>query len=253
LSPQSEPEIYAATNRFGTVLENVVIESDSRQLDLDDDSITENTRAAYPLQFIPNMVETARGRHPSHVIMLTCDAFGVMPPIARLSSEQVMYYFLSGYTAKVAGTEKGMGSEPSATFSTCFGAPFLVHHPAVYSDLLSKKIGEFGSSCWLVNTGWSGGPFGAGARIKIAHSRAMVSAVLSGRLDAAEFRKDPVFGLDVPAACPDVPSAILNPRNTWQDKAAYDAKARTLAGLFKENFKAFESDVPATVRGAGPA
>lgn len=252
LSAEHEPEIYETTRSFGTVLENVVVDPATRQLDLDDATITENTRAAYPLQQIPNIYEGGCGGHPSNVIMLTCDAFGVMPPIARLTSDQAMYHFLSGYTAKVAGTEKGMGSEPKGTFSTCFGAPFLVHPPSVYSDLLSQKIGEHNAQCWLVNTGWSGGPVGTGSRIKIDYSRAMVNAALSGALDNVEFKEDPVFGLSIPTACPGVPSEVLNPQNTWQDKAAYQAKARELVEAFKKNFTAFEQQVPEAVKGAGP-
>ena len=252
LSEESEPEIYATTRRFGTVLENVVYDPDTRVLDLDDASITENTRGAYPLDFIPNIVQAGTGGHPKNVVMLTCDAFGVMPPIARLSTEQAMYHFLSGYTAKVAGTEKGMGSSPSATFSTCFGAPFMVHPPAVYADLLSKRIRDNGSKCWLVNTGWSGGPHGVGSRMQIEYSRSMVDAALSGQLDDVEVSQDGPFGLSVPKACPEVPAEVLNPRSTWSDGGAYDAKAGELVGLFKENFKDFESDVTDDVKGAGP-
>ena len=252
LSSKSEPEIYATTREFGTVLENVVLDPDTRQLDLDDDTITENTRAAYPLQFIPNMIDSGRGSHPKNVVMLTCDAFGVMPPIARLTRDQAMYHFLSGYTAKVAGTEKGMGNEPTATFSTCFGAPFLVHPPSVYSDLLSKKIDEHGATCWLVNTGWNGGGVGVGSRMKIEYSRAMVDAALSGTLDNVEFTTDGIFGLSIPATCPGVPSEVLNPQNTWQDKAAYESKANELVGLFQKNFEQFENEVSEAVRGAGP-
>ena len=252
LREESEPEIYATTKMFGTVLENVVFDPVTRELDLDDASITENTRGAYPLTSIPNIVPEGRGGHPKNVIMLTCDAFGVMPPIARLSPDQAMYHFLSGYTAKVAGTEKGMGSSPSATFSTCFGAPFMVHPPTVYSKLLSEKIARHKSTCWLVNTGWSGGPFGVGERMKIAYSRAMVNAAVSGALDDVEMETDPIFGLNIPKSCPDVPSDVLNPRNTWSDGAAYDAKARELVTLFAENFKQFENDVPDGVVAAGP-
>jgi len=252
LSERSEPEIYATTRRFGTILENVVVTA-NRRLDLDDATVTENTRAAYPLDYIPNVVPDGMGGHPKNVVMLTCDAFGVMPPIARLSTEQAMYHFLSGYTAKVAGTEKGMGSSPSATFSTCFGAPFMVHHPTVYADLLRSRLDKHGATCWLVNTGWSGGPFGTGSRMKIEYSRAMVNAALSGELEKVEMEKDPIFSLHIPTSCPNVPSEVLNPRNTWPDKKAYDAKAKELVGLFKENFKAFEAEVTEAVRAAGPA
>ena len=251
LSEESEPEIYETTKLFGTVLENVVMDNTTRRLDLDDDTITENTRGAYPLPYIPNIVPDGVGTHPKNVVMLTCDAFGVMPPIAKLSPAQAMYHFLSGYTAKVAGTEKGMGSSPKATFSTCFGAPFLVLPPTRYSELLSKRIEEHGSSCWLVNTGWSGGPVGTGKRMKIAYSRAMVNAALSGALDNVEYETDPIFGLSIPKSCPDVPSEVLDPSNTWSDKAAYEAKAKELVALFKENFALFE-DCPEDVKAAGP-
>jgi phosphoenolpyruvate carboxykinase (ATP) len=252
LSAKSEPEIYATTRRFGTVLENVVIDPVTRQLDLDDASITENTRGAYPLTAIPNIVPSGQGGHPKNVVMLTCDAFGVMPPIASLSPEQAMYHFLSGYTAKVAGTEKGMGSSPSATFSTCFGAPFLVHPPTLYSKLLAERIQKHGARCWLVNTGWSGGPFGTGSRMKIEYSRAMVNAALAGALDNVKMNKDPIFGLGIPTSCPDVPKEVLDPASTWSDRSAYEAKARELVGLFKENFKQFEESVSDAVKAAGP-
>ena len=253
LREDSEPEIFATTRRFGTVLENVVMDEETRRLDLDDDSITENTRAAYPLTHIPNIVANGTGGHPNNVVMLTCDAFGVMPPIAKLTREQAMYHFLSGYTAKVAGTEKGMGDKPTATFSTCFGAPFMVHPPTVYGDLLSKRIEQNGSNCWLVNTGWSGGGVGVGARMKIEYSRAMVSAALSGALDNVEYKQDSIFRLHIPTSCPDVPSEVLDPQNTWQDRDAYQSKATELVGLFKENFQQFEKDVAAEVADAGPA
>ena len=240
LSPAAEPEIYETTRRFGTILE-----------DLDDDSLTENTRAAYPISHIPNATRDGLGGHPTNIIMLTADAFGVLPPIARLTPAQAMYHFLSGYTAKVAGTEKGV-TEPSATFSTCFGAPFMALSPTVYADLLGKKIAQHNVKVWLVNTGWSGGPYGAGQRMKIAYTRAMVTAALSGALDAVATTPDPIFGVGVPAACPDVPTDVLNPRTTWADKAAYDAQARKLAGMFADNFKAFEGEVTAEVQAAGP-
>ncbi len=238
LSPTAEPEIWAATNRFSTVIENVVYDEHTRELDVDSDAKTENTRSAYPLAFIPNIVPGSKAGHPETIIMLTADAFGVLPPIAKLTREQAMYHFLSGYTAKVAGTERGV-TEPQATFSTCFGAPFMVHHPTVYAKLLGKKIDEHEVECWLVNTGWSGGPYGVGKRMSIAHTRAMVNAAIEGRIPA-DFEKEPFFGLAVPKSVPDVPSDVLNPRNVWPDKAAYDAQARKLAELFYNNFKRFE-------------
>jgi phosphoenolpyruvate carboxykinase (ATP) len=252
LSAEAEPEIYATTKRFGTVLENVIIDPDTRQLDLDDGSLTENTRGAYPISFIPNASDTGIGGHPKNVIMLTADAFGVLPPIARLSPSQAMYHFLSGYTAKVAGTEKGLGKEPQATFSTCFGAPFMSRHPSVYGNLLRKKIAEHNVSCWLVNTGWSGGEYGVGKRMSIKHTRALLRAALDGSLNKAEFVKDPNFGFEVPTACPGVPSEILNPRNTWADKAAYDKRAKDLVGRFIKNFAKYEAYVDEDVKAAAP-
>ncbi|HEU4364625.1 MAG TPA: phosphoenolpyruvate carboxykinase (ATP), partial [Candidatus Krumholzibacteria bacterium] len=237
--------------RFGTVLENVVVDEFTRIIDLDDASLTENTRASYPISQIRNAKVAGIGDHPRNVMMLTCDAFGVMPPISRLTPEQASYHFLSGYTAKVAGTERGMGKEPQATFSTCFGAPFLALQPTVYSDLLAKRIRQHKAKCWLVNTGWSGGGFGVGSRVKIAYSRAMVNAALEGKLDGVKFVKDPIFGLEVPTECPGVPGEILNPRVTWADKHAYDKKARELVALFEKNFEQFAPGVPAEVRAAG--
>ncbi len=239
LSPTAEPEIWAATNRFSTVLENVVYDEATRSLDVDSDAKTENTRAAYPLEFIPNTVPGSKGGHPRTIIMLTADAFGVLPPIAKLSREQAMYHFLSGYTAKVAGTERGV-TEPQATFSTCFGAPFMVHRPTVYARLLGKKIDEHEVECWLVNTGWSGGPYGVGKRMSIAHTRAMVNAAIERRI-VSEFDKEPFFGLLIPRHVPDVPDQVLNPRHAWSDANAYDAQAKKLATLFFENFKRFEA------------
>ena len=239
LSQAAEPEIFAASHRFGTVLENVVYDENTRKLDLDSEAKTENTRSAYPIEFIPNVVPGSKGGHPDTIIMLTADAFGVLPPISKMSKEQAMYHFLSGYTAKVAGTERGV-TEPTATFSTCFGAPFMVHHPTVYSKLLGRKIDEHNVTCWLVNTGWSGGPYGVGKRMSIAHTRAMVDAAIEGELGEVEFVKEPFFGLLVPKHVPGVPDEVLDPRNVWQDKAAYDAQAKKLAGLFAENFKRFE-------------
>src|SRR5919202_291319 len=219
LSPEAEPDIYRTTRMFGTVMENVVFDPVTRVPDLDDASRTENTRAAYPLTSIPNIVPEGYAGHPSNIIMLTADAFGVLPPVARLSPQQAMYHFLSGYTAKVAGTERGI-KEPEATFSTCFGAPFMVLHPGVYADLLGRKIQEHSAACWLVNTGWSGGAYGEGSRMSIRHTRAMIRAILNGSLAQVETRPDPVFGVNVPVSCPDVPSEVLTPRNTWPDKAA---------------------------------
>ena len=251
LSPQGEPEIYETTRRFGTILENVAIDPHSRRLDLDSDSFTENTRASYPISHIPNATRGGRGGHPKHVVMLTADAFGVLPPVARLTPDQSMYHFLSGYTAKVAGTERGV-TEPKATFSACFGAPFMALRPSVYAGLLGKKAEERNVKLWLVNTGWSGGPYGIGQRMKLAHTRAMVDAILDGTLAQVATREDPVFGLQVPESCPEVPPEVLNPRSTWADGDAYDAQARKLAGMFTENFKKFEERVSEGVRKAGP-
>jgi phosphoenolpyruvate carboxykinase (ATP) len=251
LSAEAEPQIYATTRRFGTVLENVVIDPVTRELDLDSARHTENTRAAYPIEFIGNAVPGGQGGHPRNIVMLTADAFGVLPPIARLSPEGAMYHFLSGYTAKVAGTEKGV-TEPSATFSTCFGAPFLPLNPNVYARMLGEKIAAHQSRVWLVNTGWTGGPHGVGSRMKIAYTRAMIRAALSGALDGVSYATHPVFNIDVPTTCPDVPAAVLDPRGTWADKAAYDAQAAKLGGMFAETFKTFEADVDPAVVAAGP-
>jgi phosphoenolpyruvate carboxykinase (ATP) len=240
LSQKAEPEIWAASHRFGTVLENVVFDEQTRALDLESEALTENTRAAYPIEFIPNIVPGLMAGHPQTIIMLTADAFGVLPPISKLTPEQAMYHFLSGYTAKVAGTEKGV-LEPTATFSTCFGAPFMVHHPTVYAKLLGDRIAKHEVTCWLVNTGWSGGAYGVGKRMAIAHTRAMVNAALDGSLKNAIFEHEPFFGLALPTAVPGVPTDVLDPRNAWADKAAYDAQAKKLAGLFYENFKKFEA------------
>lgn len=251
LSAEAEPEIYATTRRFGTVLENVVVDPADRSLLLDLETITENTRAAYPIDFIANAVIPGVGGHPRNIMFLTADAFGVLPPISKLTPEQAMYHFLSGYTAKLAGTERGV-TEPQATFSTCFGAPFLPLHPTVYARLLGEKLARHQAQVWLVNTGWSGGPYGVGQRMKIAHTRAMVRAALNGDLDDVPTEVDPIFGLAMPVACPTVPSEVLNPRNTWADKAAYDAKARELAALFVKNFKTFETQAAPAVIAAGP-
>ena len=252
LDPEAEPEIYDTTRRFGTILENVGFDIASRRVDLNDADLTENTRAAYPITHIPNVVTSGRGGHPKNIIFLTADAFGVLPPISKLTTAQARYHFLAGYTAKVAGTEAGVGSQPKATFSACFGAPFMALPPTVYSDLLGENIEKHDVKVWLVNTGWTGGPFGAGTRMKIKYTRAMVNAAISGKLDSVEFAKDPVFKLNVPKTCPDVPPEILFPRNTWTDKDAYDVKARELIGRFEDNFKQFLDRVPPNVLQAAP-
>jgi phosphoenolpyruvate carboxykinase (ATP) len=229
------------------VLENVVIDEATRELDLDSAAKTENTRSAYPLSFIPNVVPGSKGGHASAVIMLTADAFGVLPPISRLSPEQAMYHFLSGYTAKVAGTERGL-KEPEATFSTCFGAPFMVHPPNAYAKILGDRISKHGSSCWLVNTGWTGGPYGVGSRMKIQFTRAMVNAAIEGKLKDVGYSAEPFFGLQIPNSVPGVPAEVLDPRKAWADPAAYDAQAKKLAGLFAKNFERFESSVSDAVK-----
>ena len=251
LSAKGEPEIYAASRMFGTVLENVVVDPLTRAADYENDSVTENTRASYPIHYIPNHVPQGRGGHPKNIVFLTADAFGVLPPIARLTPEQAMYHFLSGYTAKVAGTEKGV-TEPSATFSACFGAPFLPLHPGVYARMLGERIARHGARVWLINTGWTGGPHGVGSRIKLSYTRALVTAALAGKLDSAEFRKDPVFGIEVPRAVPGVPAEILDPKSTWKDQSAYDAQAAKLAEMFRKNFADFASGVDSKVAAAGP-
>jgi len=251
LSEEAEPEIYECTRKFGTILENVQIDAHSRRIDLDDDTFTENTRAAYPLTHIKNIVPEGKAGHPENVVMLTADAFGVLPPISKLTTEQAMYHFISGYTAKVAGTEKGV-TEPKATFSTCFGAPFMVHHPTVYAELLGEKIKKHKAKCWLVNTGWTGGPYGTGSRMKIKYTRAMLIAALTGKLDKVETIKDPFFNLSVPVSCEGVPSEVLNPRNTWKDKKEYDVMAKKLAGMFIDNFKEFEKGTSKEIISAGP-
>jgi phosphoenolpyruvate carboxykinase (ATP) len=251
LSAEGEPEIYATTRMFGTVLENVVLRDDTREIDLDSDEITENTRASYPIHFIPNHVAGGRSGHPQHVVFLTADAFGVLPPIAQLTPEQAMYHFLAGYTAKVAGTERGV-TEPQATFSACFGAPFLPLPPGVYARMLGERIARHRVRCWLVNTGWTGGPYGEGRRMKLAHTRAMVRAALGGLLDDVPRRADPVFGIRVPTRVPQVPDAVLDPRATWSDPGRYDAQARNMAAMFQENFTRFADQVDQAVRDAGP-
>jgi len=252
LSPENEPDIFETTRRFGTILENVGFDVNTRRIDLDDNTLTENTRAAYPLKHVPGAVEDGCGGHPRNVVMLTCDAFGVLPPVSKLTPEQAGYQFLSGYTAKVAGTEVGVGNEPKATFSTCFGAPFMILPATVYSKLLREKIAANKANCWLINTGWTGGPFGTGQRMSLPYTRAIVRAALTGKLDNVPYETDPIFGLHIPQACPDVPPEVLNPKQTWKDKKAYDAKAGELAALFHENFKRFEADVPDAVKQAGP-
>ena len=252
LSEAAEPQIYATTRMFGTILENVVYDKVTRRVNLDDDSITENTRASYPLTFIANSVPEKKAGHPKNIIFLTSDAYGVMPPIARLSVNQALYQFISGYTAKLAGTEAGMGKEPAPTFSACFGGPFMVHHPSKYAELLRHKIEKYGVKCWLVNTGWVGGPYGIGKRISIKHTRALLTAALTGKLDKVEYKRDPVFGFDVPATCPDVPNEVLDPSSSWSDKADYDVKYRALAQKFIENFKNFADATSKEVIDAGP-
>jgi phosphoenolpyruvate carboxykinase (ATP) len=251
LSAEGEPEIYATTRMFGTVLENCVLD-ERRRVDFDDISITENTRISYPLHYIHNHVPEARAGHPENIVFLTADAYGVLPPISRLTPEQAMFYFLSGYTAKVAGTERGV-KEPQPTFSACFGAAFLSLHPGVYADMLGKRIAQHGSRVWLVNTGWTGGPYGEGHRMKLGYTRAMVRAALSGALDGVETATAPFFGLTIPTTVPGVPDEVLNPRDTWADPAAYDARARELAEAFRKNFEQFADRVPPGVRESGPA
>jgi phosphoenolpyruvate carboxykinase (ATP) len=251
LSPEGEPEIYAATKMFGTILENVILDERTREIDFDDGSITENTRASYPIHAIPNAVIPGVGGHPKHVVFLTADAYGVLPPISRLTPEQAMYQFLSGYTAKVAGTERGV-TEPKATFSACFGAPFLPRHPGEYARMLGEKLRRHGAVVWLVNTGWTGGPYGVGSRMRLQYTRAMVRAALAGELDEAPTVTDDVFGLAIPRAVPHVPAEILQPRNTWSDKDAYDAQAKKLAGMFRENFAKYEAGVDEEIKAAGP-
>jgi phosphoenolpyruvate carboxykinase (ATP) len=251
LTLKSEPEIYRATHMFGTILENVVLREGSSEIDFDDATITENTRASYPIHYIPNAAIPGRGDHPKNVIFLTADAFGVLPPISKLTPEQAMYHFLSGYTAKVAGTERGV-TEPEATFSACFGAPFLPRHPGVYAKMLGERLHAHGARVWLVNTGWSGGGYGVGSRMQLSYTRAMVRAALAWELENVETVTDPIFGLLMPSEVPDVPPEILNPRDTWADGGDYDATAAKLAEMFRENFSRFEAQVPDEVKAAGP-
>ncbi|MFN8382262.1 MAG: phosphoenolpyruvate carboxykinase (ATP) [Anaerolineales bacterium] len=252
LSESAEPEIYATTKRFGTILENVTFDPITRLIDLDDDTLTENTRASYPLEFIANAVPEKKAGHPKNVILLTCDASGVMPPIARLTPNQALYQFISGYTSKIAGTEVGLGKEPEITFSACFGGPFMVHHPYKYAELLKRKIERYGVTCWLVNTGWVGGPYGVGKRISIRYTRALLNAALNGNLANVEYKTDPIFGFDVPVTCPNVPEEVLNPSSSWGDAKEYDRRYKDLAMRFKQNFGKFMDGTPREVIDAGP-
>lgn len=252
LSESAEPEIYATTKRFGTILENVTYDPITRLIDLDDDTVTENTRASYPLEFIANAVPEKKAGHPKNVILLTCDASGVMPPIARLTPNQALYQFISGYTSKIAGTEVGLGKEPEITFSACFGGPFMVHHPYKYAELLKRKIERYGATCWLVNTGWVGGPYGVGKRISIKYTRALLNAALDGNLNDVQFKKDPIFGFEVPMTCPNVPNEVLDPSSSWHDKKEYDRRYKDLAMRFIQNFGKFMDGTPQEVIDAGP-
>jgi phosphoenolpyruvate carboxykinase (ATP) len=252
LSEAAEPQIYACTRRFGTILENVGFDPVSRRLDLNDDRITENSRAAYPLSYIENYWPPKQAGHPKNVIFLTCDATGVMPPISRLSPDQAIYHFISGYTSKIAGTEIGLGLEPELTFSACFGAVFMVHHPYRYAEMLKSKVLKNGATCWLVNTGWTGGPFGVGKRLSIQHTRRLLKEALSGRLNDVEFRHDPVFGFEVPITCEGVPANILDPANTWGSREEYYRKYDALAARFIENFKLLRDGCPPHVEESGP-
>lgn len=252
LSPTAEPEIYQTTRTFGTILENVIYDPVTRKIDLDDEDITENTRASYPLKYIGNAVPEKAGGHPKNIILLTCDAQGVLPPIAKLTPDQTMYHFISGYTSKVGGTEVGLGEEPEITFSACFGAPFMVHHPAYYADLLARKVERYGSHCWLINTGWVGGTYGIGKRISIKYTRALLTAALNGSLLDVDYYTDPIFGFEVPKSCPDVPENVLYPAEAWPSKKEYDNKYQQLAARFIDNFKKFAPDCPENVIQAGP-
>lgn len=249
LSANAEPEIYATTEKFGTVIENMVFDPETKELDFEDDSLTANMRCAYPLHYISNASDTALGGHPKNIVMLTCDAFGVLPPISRLTSAQAMYHFLSGFTSKVAGTERGV-TEPEPTFSTCFGAPFMPRRPEVYGKLLQEKIAKHGSTCWLVNTGWTGGAYGTGSRMPIRATRALLSAALDGSLNKGEFRKDPNFGFEVPVSAEGVADVILDPRRTWDDPQAYDVQAAKLVEMFSDNFEQYLPYIDADVKAA---
>jgi len=252
LSEAAEPQIYATTKMFGTVLENVVFDPITRLIDLDDDSLTENTRACYPLEFIANAVPEKKAGHPKNIILLTCDASGVMPPIARLTPNQALYQFISGYTSKIAGTEVGLRDEPEITFSACFGGPFMVHHPFKYAEILKNKIERYDAKCWLVNTGWVGGPYGVGKRISIRHTRNLLNAALNGKLDNVEYYRDPIFSFDVPKTCPEVPDNVLVPWSSWPSREEYDRRYRDLAQRFKENFAKFEDGATKDVIEARP-
>ena len=252
LSPKAEPQIFACTRKFGTILENVVYDPVTRLIDLNDESLTENTRASYPLDYIDNAIPEKMAGHPKNIVLLTCDASGVLPPIAKLTPDQALYQFISGYTSKLAGTEAGLGKDPEITFSACFGAPFMVHHPYFYADLLKRKIERYGANCWLVNTGWVGGAYGVGKRISIAYTRALLNAALSGALLDVEYTTDPLFGFQVPKTCEGVPPSVLDPSSSWPSKDEYTARYRQLAYRFVENFKKFESGTPEEVRRAGP-
>jgi phosphoenolpyruvate carboxykinase (ATP) len=250
LDPELEPQIYDAI-RFGSVLENVIVDEETREVDYSAADITENTRATYPVEYIPRCIVEGVGDHPGNVFFLAADAFGILPPISKLTRELAMYHFLSGYTAKLAGTEAGI-DEPQATFSACFGAPFMPRHPTVYAELLGERLVKHDTSCWLVNTGWSGGPYGVGSRMRIDITRALLTGALEGKLDKVKFTPDPVFNVLVPEECPGVPKEVLTSRNTWDDKNAYDAKAKELAGMFVENFKAYEDMAADEVRAVAP-
>ena len=252
LSSSAEPQIYACTRKFGTILENVVYDPVTRLIDLDDETITENTRASYPLAFIDNAIQEKKAGHPKNIILLTCDASGVMPPIARLTTDQALYHFVSGYTSKVAGTEIGLGQEPEITFSTCFGAPFMVHHPNFYADLLRNKIERYGVTCWLLNTGWVGGPYGIGKRISIKYTRTMLSAALSGALSEVSYTTDPIFGFEVPNSCPGVPDEVLNPALAWPNEMEYKTRYHDLAARFIDNFRKFEDQTDPEIIASGP-
>jgi phosphoenolpyruvate carboxykinase (ATP) len=252
LSAEAEPQIHACTRRFGTILENVVVDPLSRRLDLNDDALTENTRGAYPLDYIENYMPPKRAGHPQNVVFLTCDANGVMPPIARLTPDQAIYHFISGYTSKIAGTEIGLGTEPEITFSTCFGGPFMVHRPYAYAEMLKARLLKYGATCWLVNTGWTGGPFGIGKRISIQHTRKLLNSALSGKLKNVRFRQDRVFGFDVPEECEGVPTQLLNPADTWPSKDDYYMKCHGLAARFVENFRRMSEGCPPEIVNAGP-
>ncbi|MDO9631151.1 MAG: phosphoenolpyruvate carboxykinase (ATP), partial [Humidesulfovibrio sp.] len=252
LSREAEPEIYECTRRFGTVLENVMVENETRRVDLNDATLTENTRAGYPISHLPNAIREGRGPHPKNIILLTCDAFGVLPAVSKLSTEQAMYQFLSGYTAKVAGTERGL-SEAQATFSTCFGAPFMALPPTFYTQMFGDRVRKHNVNCWLINTGWQGGSAVSGAkRISIQHTRALVRAAITGSLDDVPTARDPFFGMEVPTECPGVPPEALQARGQWADPAAYDVQAEHLVGLFQKNMKKFQGQIGQEITDAGP-